>query len=289
MDYIIGASRLGKAIKKVIPDAKILSRSKGLRYTIEDLKPVLKDASVVFLVAGSVNAKNLVKEHVDTAKAVVKAMPKNAWLIYASSISVYGKGVIRAEENTAINPDTLYAKAKALSEKEIAKHKKHIILRIGTMYGIEYASYIKMLKLIDKGKAFIIGSGNNSLPLTYIQDVAQTFKLIKSKLIAKHSINVGIYNIAGSGIQQEKLIDYTAHLLGKSVHKLHIPIFLARFMGFVCDTLSCFLNTEAILSLSSDRHISSKKAKHIGIYNETPINKGIKEVVLEYVKSFREH
>ncbi len=296
--YIVGKSRLGRAIKAELPEAKLISRSDGIAYTEKTLTPILKDANVVILAAGKTRGSEaeLMREHVKTAEAVARAVPKNATLLYASSISVYGKkrGPIKGGESLPLKPDTAYAKAKAEAEKalrtarRVRARDKTIIFRIGTMYGIEYESYVKMFKAIEKGLVPVIGAGKNNVPFTYIRDVAKAFAAATKQLIKGRGLAYDVYNLAGSGCQQEAAIDLAAQYLGAKPRKIHVPLFLAKGMGKLCNAINdvgksgCPWDEEAVLSLSSDRHISSERAKKAALFKETPIQKGIEAVVKAY-------
>ncbi len=289
MIVIIGRSRLGLAIKARLPGAKVLSRQEGIQYTEEGLKPYLKHAEVVIVAAGRTrgNEEELFKEHVGLAKAVVKAAPKNIPILYASSISVYGKGAVVGDESLPLNPDTPYAKAKAAAEKEILKHSNSIVFRIGTMYGFEYKNYSTMFSFIRRGFVPIFGNGENNVPFTYIRDVAKAFSIAVDMLLKGKELNHRIYNISSKGATLNTTLNIAAKYLGRKPFILHISLSLAKILGRVCDFFNCLFNTETVLSLSSDRHINSLRAKNEGLFNETPIEEGIKEVVSEYERRNR--
>ncbi|MEM4295764.1 MAG: hypothetical protein QXS91_03085, partial [Candidatus Anstonellales archaeon] len=68
--------------------------------------------------------------------------------------------------------------------------------------------------------------------------------------------------------------------IGKKPILFKMPMNIA----VICDIFGCFLNTEAVKSISSDRNINNKKAIDYLGFNETPIDKGIKKEVMLWKK-----
>ena len=68
-----------------------------------------------------------------------------------------------------------------------------------------------------------------------------------------------------------------AEILGKRPAYIHLP----PAIGKLCDILGCGFNSEAMLSISSDRRIVSKKAEGLG-FKDVPIEEGILKVVEAY-------
>jgi UDP-glucose 4-epimerase len=114
----------------------------------EDVAKAMKDATVVYDLAGITNAplsferEQLTKEvNYGGAMVVLEASQKaDAELIYASTASVYGptKGVV--DETYDCKPVSPYGKYKLMAEKDILKKAKEtgmkaLALRLGTVYG----------------------------------------------------------------------------------------------------------------------------------------------------------
>ena len=91
-------------------------------FSSESLVKILGDASAIIHLAGSMNFLDPVElkvANVELTRRLVSATPKSARIVFASSISVYGKliRVVPADENTPINPDSPYAATKLEAEK----------------------------------------------------------------------------------------------------------------------------------------------------------------------------
>ncbi|RME79387.1 MAG: NAD(P)-dependent oxidoreductase [Methanobacteriota archaeon] len=272
MVYIVGASRLGKRIKRVV-GGTLLSRHGGdirVNYVREDFKIVLKKAKTVVFAAGNVssNARELKKEHIEPIEELVDAISSSTKLIYASSISVYGKKIENIDDNSAINPDTPYARAKARAEEIALNHKKTVSMRLGVLYGEEYGQYMKMISAISSGYALIPGNGNGNIPFTHVGDVASFVKgLLKTDAY-------GAMNVAGKGCSLLQAIGTVERLLEKKAYHIHVPV----AVGKLCDIVGCMFNSEVVASLSSNRKVESKKAEALG-FKDRKIEEGIAEMV----------
>ncbi len=269
----------------LIPRAVPLARRDiegGIRtdYSYEELRYILKDADVVFHLAGKIHGtkKELEKANVELTENIVNAIPDNAKLIVSSSISVYGKNIRGvANEETPLNPDTPYAVSKAKQEEVVEGHRNRVILRIATLYGENFLEYFKLFKMIEKGKHIIVGEGKNKLPLTYVKDVA---KAMKNSIKAKDNL----YVLSSKSIEQEKAMKKAAILLGKEFKpkrlSLRTALLLAKANGIL--NFSSVFKEEFVLSLASHREFSSLKAeKELGFKAISP-EKGIRLMIEKY-------
>ena len=128
--------------------------------------------------------------------------------IYVSSCSVYGSNDNLTNENSNINPLSIYAKLKALSEKAIIrnfdKHCQPVILRLGTVYGSSFRPRYDLVinlfsGLLANKKQITIAGGNQWRPFIHVDDVARA--IIKVMNLDFKKINNKIFNIVGENIQ----------------------------------------------------------------------------------------
>tara|TARA_A100001015_G_C15029760_1_gene732551 strand:+ start:727 stop:1692 length:966 start_codon:yes stop_codon:yes gene_type:complete len=130
-----------------------LYRFKNFIFLKEDiskpviLKKLLKNVEFIFPLAGLVGAplcekfkKEAVNVNLNAIKLLVKLVNKNQKIIYPTSNSGYGIGQKNAfcNEETPLNPISLYGRTKSMAEKEIAKHKNYISFRLATVFGYSY-------------------------------------------------------------------------------------------------------------------------------------------------------
>ena len=285
--YITGSTgRLGKAVLKTIPDAIPVN----LRDENLDLKKKFADATHVIHLAGSLrfdNKQELWKGNFQLTKRVVAALPSKARIIYASSISVYGKHLaeIPANERTVCHQDSQYANSKYAAELQVRMHPDHVALRISAIYGTDFEDYFKMIDILCKGKMFLVGEGDNHVPFVHVQDVAA---VIKNALDAK--VPAGVYLLSSDPITQKKIYQVTCKELGIPVPKRklnkHFAAILLSATGFIRKFLGKgeFLTMEHLNILGNNRVFDCSKAKKYLKFRPRTIESGIKELVKTYKK-----
>lgn len=293
--YLTGATgRIGKKILEKIPDAVPLVRHEsGLENETvvnfsdsEELKKVLADASVLVHIAGSVKTydrNELWKSNYELTKRLMEALPENARIVYASTISVYGKKMAHnpADENTPVNPDTEYAKSKWAAERVVAGHPDRIIIRIGTVYGPEFEDYFNILRLLEKGKMAIIGEGTNRVSFVDVDDVAEVFRSAVSK-------GKGIYVVSGECRSQREIYKIACRELGVAMPESTISVGMAGFAARLNELKASVLGKKAkftrehVAILSSDRCFNCNKARRELGFSPRDIEKGISELVEIY-------
>jgi dihydroflavonol-4-reductase len=293
MIYITGASgRLGKEVLERIPDAiPLVRKPNGLKNEIvtsfeaEELRKILKNADCIIHLAGSLDffdMKALWAGNVELTKSIVDAAPERCRIIFASSISVYGKNLAEkpATEETRTNPDSPYSKSKLEAEKRIEKHENSIILRIATIYGPGFEDYPRILKQIKKGTMKMIGDGKNRIPFVHAEDVADT---IVNAVDAK--VKPGTYVLAGEALTQEEIMRLSAKLLGVDAPAERIPLNAALMFVKFEESKSFMLKqkpkmtTEHVLVLASDRVFDCSKAKKFLRFRPRKLEDGIREII----------
>ncbi len=289
--YVTGASgRLGREVLKVIPEAiPIVRQASGLEneivtdYSFHDLERMLRNADVVIHLAASRDFLDMNKAregNVILTQRLATAVPPTARIIFASSISVYGKhlAAMPADEATATRPDTPYAETKLQAEKIVASKPDHVILRIGPLYGPGFDDYFKVLRMIKDGTMRVIGSGSNHIPFVHAEDVA-------TAIAAAVSDGRGVYVLVGECLTQTEVYAIAAKELGVEPPRKHVPTLLAALMAQLSLIRSSLTKTkpkfipEDIAVLSSDRRFNSSRARKELGFSPRPLADGIKEMV----------
>ena len=297
--YITGASgRLGRSVLEHLNAIPLVRKKSGLKneivtdFSADSLKKILNDASVIVHVAGSVDTldkKKLWEVNVELTKRIVEATPKNCKIIFASSIAVYGKKLaeIPANEKTMTTPDSEYAKTKLTAEKLVSSLQNYVILRIGTLYGPQFEDYNKILARLEKGKMRLIGDGSNRIPFVHVDDVAVLFE----RAIERGS---GVYVVAGVPLTQKKVYEVAAKELGVAHSTKRIGRRSALLLASLGELGYHFgkrpsLTKEHVGVLAYDRSFDCSKAKKELGFVPRSLEKGIKEMVLNYKRTFRSH
>ncbi|MFA5050424.1 MAG: NAD-dependent epimerase/dehydratase family protein [Candidatus Micrarchaeia archaeon] len=293
MIYITGATgRLGNEVLRLVSKAIPLVRKKSnLRNEIvtdfskSDLKKILKNANAVIHLAGSMDFLDhhrLWETNVKLTERIVDSLPKNAKIIFASSISVYGKNLNKnpADENTKINPDTPYAKSKYLAEEIVKKHKNHVILRIGTIYGKSFDDYYMVLRLIETGRMYILGEGKNKVSFVNVKNIARAIKNAIKK-------GRGLYVVSGEAKTQQEILGIASKYLKVNAPAQKAPVSFALMFAQAEEIKARIekrkpkITQEHVLILSSNREFDCKRAEKELKFRPFGIEKGIREMVID--------
>jgi nucleoside-diphosphate-sugar epimerase len=288
--YLTGASgRLGQFVLQKTEAVPVVRRQSGLKNEIvsdfseDELSRIFKDADVIIHLAASMDFLDMEKTrkgNVELTRNVVHATPEKAKIIFASSISVYGKKLssIPADEDTPVHPDTAYAKTKLEAEELVSSHSNHVILRIGPIYGSGFKEYFKVLRMIEAGKMKIIGDGNNRIPFVHADDIADVIAASVQK-------GSGTYVVVGECLEQKQVLSIAAKELGVAAPEKHVSALLAKayahyqlFMKNYFGGNATFI-PEDIAVLSSDRAFNCNKARREIGFTPRPLADGIQEMV----------
>jgi nucleoside-diphosphate-sugar epimerase/SAM-dependent methyltransferase len=156
----------------------------------QELFKHLKDADVVYHLAAAQHEMNVPDKHfrnvnVQGTQNILDGCIKNGVkrYVHGSTIGVYGivNGLI--DENTPCNPENIYGVTKLEGEKLALSYREKlpvVVIRIPEVYGPGDRRLLKLFKLIQKNKFFMIGSGKNLHHLIYIDDLIQAlFKAVE--------------------------------------------------------------------------------------------------------------
>lgn len=136
-------------------------------------------------------------------------------IIFPSSCSVYGQNDNEVNENSSLNPLSLYAKTKVEAEKSL-KNKNYLIFRLGTVFGVsDTYSRLRMdlvvnymtANAITKGKLSVFG-GNQWRPLIHVYNVAEAMVNNLEKP------TTGIYNLTTFNYQIKDLANEISKITG---------------------------------------------------------------------------
>ena len=165
-------------------------------------------------------------------------------LIFCSSIAVYGSArhgtsgfstVQLIDEDTALNPQTAYAKSKVIAEtlviSAVNRELRPIgtVLRLAAVYGPHIkGNYFSLVKALARGRFLPIGAGINRRTLIFETDVARAIGTV----IASPAAAGALYNLTdGECYEVSSIIDSICAALGRRVPRVHIP---ARPLRSVC-------------------------------------------------------
>ena len=204
---------------------------KGDIRNINDLLPAITNADAVVNLAALSNDTTADLQPSVTWETNYKANELIAELcrvlrkrvIYASSCSVYGfaeSGVF--SEDSRLNPVTLYAQTKMLSEKYYLEDGVDaIILRFATVYGYTTKPRFELVVNAMIGTSFfdkkiLVNGGEQWRPLVHVKDVARAIYL---SIIAENP-RYRVLNV-GSNAQNFKIADL-GNLIGSNLKDIEV-------------------------------------------------------------------
>jgi len=286
--YITGATgRLGRSILEQVDAIPLVRKPSGLPNEIvadfkeASLKKILKDAECILHIAGSIKTwdkKALEDGNVELTRKIVECSPKDCHIVFAGSITVYGKKLaeIPANEETPPNTDSDYSRTKLEAENLVKKKKSNCILRIGIIYGPEFQDYPVILRMMEKGKMKIFGNGKNRISFVHVDDIAA--------VIPKAMETNGTFVVSGPAATQEQIYSYATNALGVPAPTKHVSPGIARLFARLEELKEKpKITREHIAVLSADRAFDYSKARAELGFSPRPIKRGLEEIVSEYI------
>ena len=189
--------------------------------------------------------KDFYQANVIGTQHVIAATPHDARLIHVSSPSIYfdfsEKHHIREDEELPIKPVNHYIKTKRLAESLIDKahkerHLQVITLRPRALFGpYDRAIFPRILKAERNGVLPIIGTGENIIDITFVDNVVESL-ILASKAESQHCGKK--YNITNDEPQQLITIITTLyHVLHKPLKVKYIPYSIAKNIAHCLEVL----------------------------------------------------
>lgn len=214
--------------------------------------------------------------------------------ILISSISVYGEDKPNpCGEHVECRPKGDYAVSKFRAEsvaEEICREQNIdlVILRLATVYGEgDVGNVLRLIKLIDAGRFFWAGKGNNSKSLIHNSDAARACALaLESELPGVH-----IYNVTDSPHTMRQIVETIAENLGRKISRLSIPPDLfettLKFAGLIPVVGGRARSLAGTLKKwqSNDVLSGEKLGRELGFYPEVSLPEGIEREVRWYEKN----
>src|SRR6266571_6269743 len=223
-------------------------------------------------------------------------------IVHTSSITVYGHhlhGII-PEDHPFHAEDNPYSRTKIAGEKLIANLVKDrgapvVIVRPAWIYGPrDTASFGRFVALVESGKGFIIGSGQNIVPVVYVRDVAQG--LIKAGEAGDEVIGRA-YTIADDRrVTQAQYLNTIADYLHVPHISRHLPYPALYMAGRTAErawqamgrrnAAPPPLTTYGVTLLGGEQMFSIGKARNeLGYKPEYDIQRGVAEGVKWYLEA----
>jgi UDP-glucose 4-epimerase len=156
-----------------------------------DFQDIMKSVDVVYHLAASTSndskwkkLQKVIENNVNLTKKLVKTIPANAKLIYASTVEVYGERPGKITERTPTNPTSPYGITKLASERLIQKecrnrNIKYNIIRLPTVYGPWQREDMTYQQIITGNRK--PNKDRSTLDVLYVEDCVEAFYLAATK------------------------------------------------------------------------------------------------------------
>lgn len=156
------------------------------------------------------------------------------------------------------------------------------IVRPGTIFGPgDSLNFGRMADKLCRGRAVIIGSGRNALPLVYVTDVVHGLLLCADVAHAQGHV----YNITNDHpVSQEDFLRSIADGLGASLPRLHVPYRAAYAIAFAAERAARFTRSRqpvvtrhgVALFGTDNRHSIDKARAELGYCPQVSLREGVK-------------
>ena len=199
-DSLLYEDQYMKACPFILGDVRDESKLKGLLGKFD---------TVVWIAAlvgdGACNIDPKLTNEINFKSVEFLSQNFNGRIVFFSTCSVYGAQNQLLNENSSVNPLSLYASTKLKAENAL-KNKNAIIFRLGTLFGLsDKFARLRMDLVVNTltAKAFIenkinVFGGEQYRPLLHVRDAA---KAIHESISSKE---VGIFNLS---LDNFKIID----------------------------------------------------------------------------------
>ena len=235
------------------------------------MKPLLKKADVVIPLAAIVGAPACDKDPIaassinkDSVEMLLRNIGQEQQILMPTTNSAYGSGDKDnyCDENSPLNPLSLYAKDKVEIEKKLMQHPKATSFRLATVFGVSPRMRLDLLvnnfcyRALTDGFV-VIFEGHFKRNYIHLVDVCNAFALALNE---PNKFNGEIFNVGLSSANVSKLD------LCEQIKKV----------------LPNFVYLEAPLGKDPDQRnyiVSNKKIESLGFNPKISLESGIKELV----------
>ena len=215
--------------------------------------------------------------------------------IHFSSVSVYGRvpGIPITEDQSLRKIGDPYGDTKVDAENILKEFAAEgwldlTIVRPTVIYGPGDDKFLpKLIENLRSGKARIIGSGENTVDLVHVNDVADFIALL-----LKDERSIGqVYNLTNPyNPSWKEFLSIVAFEVGVPVPRKHVPYGLAMVLAGLMEFLASLTGKEAKLTRYAVRvigrqyyYVTDKALRELGFRPRINLGDGIRECVAEYI------
>jgi len=234
-------------------------------------KKLINQNNIIIPLAALVGAplceknKKMTKElNLNSIKFLIKNLNKNHKVLYPTTNSGYGIGAKNkyCDENSELNPISLYGRTKVDAEKEILKFKNSICFRLATVFGFSYRMRSDLLV-----NNFVQTSVKKNFLLIYEPHFRRNYIHIRDV------VNVFVYSI--KNFNKMKSNTYNVGLSSANLTKIQ----LAKQIKVKVKSLKIKISHNKKDPDQRDYFVSNKKIEKAGFKTQYKLKDGINELV----------
>lgn len=271
------------------------------------LPQVVRDASAVVHAAGLAHQTGrpgrdrdrFITHNVRATQNLVEAAlaERVQHFVLISSVSVYGPQCpTPCTEETPCHPEGPYAESKHLAEQEAIRlvHGTGMaltILRLATVYGEgDPGNIARLMRAIDRGRFFWVGTGSNQKSLVHRDDVARACLAVLRRPVT----GINIYNLSAPPHPIRVIVDILAAALGRRIPRWRVPSSLAIGLARVGSAFGrrtdffTSLFTTIKKWLAEDVYDASKFNETFSFATQVTLTEGLTQEVFWYRNQQRE-
>ena len=240
-----------------------ITKKKNLKKIISNKDFIIPLAALVGAPLCEKRKKEAIKVNVESIKLILSLVKKRQKILYPTTNSGYGIGQKSkfCDENTPLNPISLYGRTKVEAEELISTHANYICFRLATVFG--YSSRMRTDLIVNnfvetavkRGKLEIF-EPNFRRNFIHINDIVDAF-LFSIKNFDKLKNN--IFNLGLSSANISK-------------------ISLARKIKKIIPKTKVIINKKGNDPDKRDYFVSNKKIEKAGFKAKVSLDEGIKEL-----------
>lgn len=217
-------------------------------------------------------------------------------VVHVSSWTVYGMDLgVAAREDFLLRPvREPYAVTKAAGDRLVQRmmvddRLPAVIVRPGTFFGPgDTLHFARMADRVVRGRAVIVGSGDNALPFVYVSDVVRGILLA---LDTDHAVGQA-YNISSDApLTQREFLAAIARHLGAKRPRVHVPYHALYAVGSAAEAVAVVTRSQrkpvvtklgAKLFGTDNRHSIAKARRDLGYEPLVHLEDGIRRAAAWY-------
>jgi nucleoside-diphosphate-sugar epimerase len=219
-------------------------------------------------------------------------------LVHMSSSSVYGVALGRPVDETfplSPFPDP-YPITKAAGDERVQRMiREHrlpaVIVRPDQIFGPgDHLHFARMAKRLQARRSIIVGSGENALPMVYVDDLVQALLLA-----LEHDRAVGrIYNVsADRPLTQRAFLEAVAIAVGARAPRIHVPYRVLYGAGYAAERLAALRGSTlrppitrlGVAFLGTDnRYLPERARRELGYAPRVDLEDGVRRTAAWYLE-----